>query len=112
MRFEELNIWTRGRILVRNIYIDTKNIKDYSFVDQMRRACVSITNNIAEGYERGTSKEFRQFLYIARGSCGEVRSMFYLANDLNYINPQKCQTYINELSEMSKMITGLIKKLG
>jgi four helix bundle protein len=68
-------------------------------------------NNIAEGFERNTNKELRQFLYISKGSCGEVRSMSYLAKSLNYINDSEFKN-INILSfEVSRILAGFIKKL-
>ena len=72
-RFEELEIWQQARALNRNVYAFLKKCDDYSFRDQMRRAALSLMNNIAEGFERKGNKEFAHFLYIAKGSCGEVR---------------------------------------
>lgn len=85
-RFEDLVIWQKSRILVNDCYRIFRDLKDYSFKDQILRASVSIMNNIAEGFERKGDKELRKFLYISKGSCGEVRSMLYLALDCGYIN--------------------------
>ena len=82
--FEEMEMWTRSRGLVQFIYHITKNTafcKDYSLIDQIRRAAVSVMSNIAEGFERGSNTEFIQFLYIAKGPCGEVRTQLYAALD-------------------------------
>jgi len=86
--FEELQIWQKARELVKAIYklsMTDKFKKDYSLVDQIRRSSVSIMSNIAEGFERGSNTEFIQFLYIAKGSAGEVRTQLYIAYDLKYI---------------------------
>src|SRR4030065_2762694 len=86
--FEELQIWEKARELVKAIYklsMTDKFKKDYSLVDQIRRSSVSIMSNIAEGFERGSNTEFIQFLYIAKGSAGEVRTQLYIAYDLKYI---------------------------
>jgi four helix bundle protein len=68
-------------------------------------------NNIAEGFERSSNAEFRQFLYIAKGSCGEVRSMLYLAKELNYLSESEFNSLLNNLLEISKALSGLIKSL-
>ena len=78
-RFEEIIAWQKSKDLCKEIYLLFENSKDYSFKDQIQRATVSIMNNIAEEYERRTNNEFKHFLYIAKGSCGEVRSMLALA---------------------------------
>ena len=83
-RLEDLNIWQRARKMTQEIYTITekpKFSKDYALKDQIRRAGVSVMSNIAEGFERGSNKEFVQFLYIAKGSIGEVRSQLYVALD-------------------------------
>ena len=77
-RFEDLEAWQLSRELTNQIYTITKResiCRDFSFVDQIRKAAISIMNNIAEGFERGSNKDFVKFLFIARGSAGEVRSL-------------------------------------
>jgi four helix bundle protein len=74
-RFEDIIAWQKAKELSLEIYFVFKICKDFSFRDQIQRAAVSIMNNIAEGYERSSNKEFRNFLFIAKGSCGEVRSI-------------------------------------
>ena len=83
--FEDLWIWQEARILVKEIYSDFGKCHDYGFKNQIQRAGISIMNNIAEGFERSTDADFARFLNIAKGSCGEVRSMYYPAEDLGYI---------------------------
>jgi four helix bundle protein len=78
--FEDLEIWKEARCLTQDIYNISKAPKfsrDFALRDQMQRAAVSIMSNIAEGFERGGNQEFVQFLYIAKGSCGELRSQLY-----------------------------------
>ena len=94
-RFEELWIWQEARKLVAEIYRDFRSgrgSKDYGFRGQIQDAGVSIMNNIAEGFERITDPDFARFLDVAKGSCGEVRSMYYTAEDLGYIDSQPAGT--------------------
>src|SRR3989344_2372131 len=110
-KFEDIISWQKGRELVVLIYRLFNSNRDYSFIDQIKRASVSITNNIAEGFERRSNKEFKQFLYIAKGSCGEVRSMVSIALELKYVSRDEFKK-LNDLSvEISKLISGLIKTL-
>lgn len=109
--FEEIVSWQKARKLNNKIYTIFKDNKDYSFRDQIQRSAVSIMNNIAEGFERQTNNEFVRFLYIAKGSCGETRSMILLSNDLGYISDEERDDLLNQTQEISKLIYGLIKKL-
>ena len=87
--FEELPVWRLGRDLVRRVYALTRRpggARDHGFCDQIQRAAVSVTNNIAEGHERGTTVELAVFLFYAKGSAGEVRSMLWNAEDIGYLN--------------------------
>ncbi|MCG2712087.1 MAG: four helix bundle protein [Candidatus Omnitrophica bacterium] len=74
-KFEDIIAWQKAKKLTLDIYLEFKSCKDFGFKDQIQRAAVSIMNNTAEGFERNTNKEFRNFLFIAKGSCAEVRSM-------------------------------------
>lgn len=90
--FEDLQVWQDARTFVKSIYELTslENFrKDYDLKDQIQRAAVSIMNNIAEGFETDNNKEFRNFLGYAKGSAGEVRSMLFVAIDVNYISKDK-----------------------
>lgn len=111
-RFEDLKVWQKSRILVKDCYRVFKKLSDFSFRDQILRAAVSIMNNIAEGFERKGDKEFRKFLFIAKGSCGEVRSMLYLALDLGYISQGELDDIYLKSEEISKMLSGFINKLN
>lgn len=90
-RFEDLRVWQDARILVNEIYKLTSSCKDYSFKDQIQRASVSVMNNIAEGSESGSDALFSRFLRIAKASCGEVRSMLYLCEDIGYSSPNDAE---------------------
>ena len=110
-RFEDIVAWQKAKNVSAQVYSLFKSNKDYGFKDQIQRASVSIMNNIAEGFERSSNAEFRQFLYIAKGSCGEVRSMLYLAKELNYLSESEFNSLVNNLLEISKALSGLIKSL-
>ncbi len=84
-KFEDLEIWKESRRLSKIIYASLENCRDYSFRDQMRRAALSVMNNISEGFERRTPKDFAHFFDLAKGSAGEVRSMTYVAEDLKIL---------------------------
>ncbi len=85
-KFEDIEAWKESRLLVKEIYSDFKNVKDYSFKDQIQRAGLSVMSNISEGFDRASNKEFIQFLVIARGSVSEVKSLSYAALDIGYID--------------------------
>lgn len=113
--FEEINSWQKARQFNKRIYeiTDNQNFKrDFDLVKQIRRASISISSNIAEGFERNTDKEFIQFLYIAKASAGEVRSQLYLAFDLNYIEKIEFDELFSNVSDVSKLISGFIKYLN
>lgn len=110
-KFEELICWKKSQSFIIEVYKIFTRSKDYSFKDQIFRASVSISNNIAEGFERLSNKDFRKFLYISKGSCGEVRSMLYLAKELKYITQEEFDFLYNQSTEISKVLSGLIKSL-
>ena len=113
--FEEINSWQKARHFNKRVYeiTDNQNFKrDFDLVRQIRRASISISSNIAEGFERNTDKEFIQFLYIAKASAGEVRSQLYLASDLNYIEKVEFEELFKNVSDISKLISGFIKYLN
>ena len=112
--FEDLEIWKDARVLTRGIYQltrDPKFSKDFGLRDQIRRAAVSIMSNIAEGFERGGNQEFIQFLYVAKASCGEVRSQLYVALDQSYLTSKDCDDANASLRRLSIMISNLIDYL-
>src|SRR5918994_1500448 len=90
--FEGLWIWQQARTLVKDVYSDfsrgTPAGQDFAFRSQFQRAAISVMNNIAEGFERSSDPEYVRFLDVAKASCGEVRSMYYIAEDLTYVLPE------------------------
>lgn len=113
-RVEDIEVWQRARVLTREIY-RISNLgnfsKDFGLRDQIRRASVSIMSNIAEGFERSGSGEFAQFLSMAKGSSGEVRTQLYIALDQNYVNQADFKRLISDIDEIARMINGLMMYL-
>jgi len=112
--FEAIEAWQKAKELTRGIYaVSNKGpfSKDFGLRDQIRRASVSIMSNIAEGFERGGTREFIQFLSMAKGSSGEVRSQLYVAVDQGYIDKETFEQLYTLAGEASRMITGLMKYL-
>ena len=114
-KFEDIEAWQKARILAKAVYTITGQdvfAKDFGLRDQIRRAAVSVMSNIAEGFERGSNKEFIQFFFIAKGSAGEVRSQLYVALDQEYIDQNSFNSLKRDVSEISRMISGLITYLS
>lgn len=111
---EEIEIWKDACELAIEIYQITNTPKlklDFSLKDQLRRSVVSISSNIAEGFERETNKEFIRFLYIAKGSCGELRSQIYLAFRIGYIEEEIHISLLDKCKILSRKIQKLITYL-
>lgn len=106
--FEDLLIWVEARELTRMIYELSKDWRDFSLRDQIRRASVSIVSNIAEGFERGTKDEFIHFLYMAKGSAGEVRAQNYLALDIRLIEKADFEKVSGQALKVSRYIANFI----
>ena len=113
--FEDLWIWQEARSLVKEIYSDfaagTPGGRDYGFRNQIQPAGISIMNNIAEGFERTTDTEKARFMDIAKGSCGEVRSMYYSAEDLLYVSAERANQRREELRKIARGIASLASHL-
>lgn len=109
--FEELAIWKMSRELVNLIYSDFRLCKDFNFRDQITRAGISTMNNISEGFCRGSDAEFRQFLNISKGSAGEVKSMYYIAEDQHYISGGEALSRRNITQQFINSISSFIKYL-
>jgi four helix bundle protein len=88
-RFEDIIAWQKAKELSLEVYRLFGDSKDFGFRDQIQRAAISIMNNIAEGFERESDKDFKRFLYIAKGSSGELRSMLTVAKELDYITGEQ-----------------------
>lgn len=113
-RFEDLEVWQLARELALDIFNETLNLpfaKDYELVGQIRRSSGSAMDNIAEGFERGGKKEFIQFLGIAKGSAGEVRSQLYRALDRKHITQEKFDFLFKKVTLLSKKLSSLITYL-
>jgi four helix bundle protein len=112
--FEELDIWQRSRSLANEIYsISSQGRfgKDFVLQNQMRKASISVMSNIAEGFERKGTKEFVQFLAIAKGSLGEIRSQLYIALDQHYIEKEIFNTLNQTIADIGRRIGGFINYL-
>ena len=112
--FEDLNVWKQARQLTQEVYRLTKTetfFKDFGLRDQIRRAAISVMSNIAEGFERGGNQEFVQFLYVAKASCGEVRSQLYVALDQGYATSNDSEKLLQLFRRLSGMISNLITYL-
>ena len=106
-RFEDLETFQRARELCKKIYSITETEPfrhDLRFVQQIRAAAGSVMDNIAEGYERNGNKEFVNFLYIAKGSCGEVRSQLIRANDIGFIDDTTFHQLYDDALEVGRKI--------
>ena len=109
--FEDLDLWQHARELVNLIYLDFSKCKDITFRNQITGAGISIMNNISEGFCRKSDAEFRQFLNISKGSSGEVKNMYYIAEDQNYTDKDtaaerriRCQQLMNSLGGFIKYL--------
>ncbi|MGA2445983.1 MAG: four helix bundle protein [Opitutaceae bacterium] len=115
-RFEELEVWQAAQDFAVQLYPffgpDSPATRDFAFVNQIRAAAVSISNNIAEGFECASSKEFERFLVIAKRSCGEVRSMLWLAPRLEYLSTDQASQLRDTAEVLSKRIAALIRSLN
>ena len=114
-KFEDIKAWQEARVLVGMIHTavgsDRRFGSDHRFRDQIQAAAVSIMSNIAEGFSRRTTKEFVQFLFIAKGSAAEVQSQLYVALDQAYINEERFDELHAKSDEVARLISGFIRYL-
>ena len=111
-RFEDLEIWRESREINKLLFKQFTENKNFGFRDQILRVSLSVMNNIAEGFERGSDKEFQRFLKIAKGSAGEVRSLLYVAVDLKYLSENELGELLEILVRLSSRISKLITYLN
>lgn len=110
-KFEDIIAWQKGQDFAVDIILKFESLKKFGFRDQISNAVVSISNNIAEGFDRSSDADFVRFLYISLGSCSETKSMLYLAGRLKYIGDKEKLEFIKQADEISKIIRGLIKSI-
>lgn len=109
--FEGLAVWQRSKLIAVEVCRASTSCKDWGFRDQIMRSAVSVPSNIAEGAERNGAKEFINFLGIAKGSLGELRSQVMIGLELGYFGSELAQQWITETRELSRMLHGLIRSL-
>ncbi len=112
--FRDLEVWKMGKLIVKEVYKTTEHFPKseiYGLTNQMRRAAVSIPSNVAEGFNRFHNKEYKQFLFIALGSCAELETQLEISTDLNYLRLQDKDQIIEKIHHENGMLRNLIKKL-
>ena len=107
--FESLEVWKRACRLATSVYAALRDCKDFGLKDQMTRAGVSIASNIAEGYERGTNKDFIRFLKISQGSAAELRTQAYIANSIGALGKKDMLNIVEECKGIGAMLQALAK---
>lgn len=113
-QFEDIEAWKKARELAQAIYKVTavgEFARDFGLRDQIRRAVVSVMSNIAEGFERGGDKEFRQFLSLAKGSAGEVKAQLYVALDARFLSQEQFEQLYSLATETGRLIGGFMRYL-
>ncbi len=113
-RFEDIKAWQQGRKLKQSVYRYSKRgefAKDFALCNQIRRAAISVTANIAEGFERGGNREFIRFLSDSKGSCGEVRDHLYTALDEEYVTASEFQQLYDQALEVASLTAGFMTYL-
>lgn len=113
--FRDLDVWKLGKEIVVDVYRTSKEFPKeemYGLVSQLRRAAVSIPSNIAEGFHRQHNKEYRQFLYIALGSCAELETQIEVSGDLGFLSNEVGAPLLKKITHESRMLQNLIKKIN
>ena len=111
MRFEDMDVWKKPSRLSILIYRHFSEVKDYGFKNQITRSSLSIPSNIAEGIERSTVKEKKNFLNYSKGSCAELRTQIYIGVEIGYIPEDVGEAWKKETEEISSMLNGFMKYL-
>ena len=109
--FENLEVWKDSQDLLVDVYLLFQDNKDWGFKDQIQRATLSISNNIAEGAESGTDAMFIRYLKTAKGSCGEVRNMFYACPRIGYCTKEQSVDFVERTKSISRRLAKLIERL-
>jgi four helix bundle protein len=107
--FEDLEVWQRGCRLAVDIFETFSACRNFTMQDQVQRAALSISSNVAEGYERDSNKEFVRFLNISKGSCGELRTQLYISRKLRFVKKADFDRLVTESKEISAMLHGLVR---
>jgi four helix bundle protein len=110
-KFEDLVVWQKAVDLTVDIYASLEKVNDFGFKNQIQRASLSISNNLAEGFERGSDRDFKRFLFIAQGSCSEVKSMLHVGVRLKYLEKDSFFVLNQRVIEIGKMLFGLSNSL-
>ncbi|MCH2556052.1 MAG: four helix bundle protein [Alcanivorax sp.] len=108
MRFEDLDVWKRSARLSADIYKYFAQSRDFGFRDQITRSGLSVPCNLAEGYERLSTRDRARFWSYAKGSAGELRTQIYIAREIEYLDPETASRWLREVQEISRMIQSLI----
>ncbi|HRZ41415.1 MAG TPA: four helix bundle protein [Bacteroidales bacterium] len=111
-KFEDMIAWQKAQDLAFDIYQGFGDCRDYGFRDQLLRAAVSVSNNLAEGFERGSRIDFKRFVFISKGSVSEIKSMLYLAQRLGYLHADKSRKLMEQTDEIRRILSGLITSLA
>jgi four helix bundle protein len=112
--FRDLDVWKKGIEIVKDAYRTVNRLpkqETYGLAGQMKRCSISIPSNIAEGFNRFHNKEYKQFLYIALGSCAELETQIEVAAELKFIDEQRKSSLLEKLDHESRMLRNLVKKL-
>jgi len=111
MDFEKLDVWRKSARLSAELYKAFADSRDFGFKDQITRSGLSVPSNIAEGMERSSEKDKARFLWIAKGSCAELRTQLYIAIEIGYLPTEVGKQFLSDTMEISRMLTGLIKHM-
>ena len=109
--YKSLDVWQKARMIVKEIYAISETFppeEKYGLTSQIRRAAVSVPSNIAEGYNRHSSKDFVHFLRIAKGSAAETETQLILAKDVSFVTAEKADPLLIEIDKLIRMISSLI----
>ena len=109
LRFENLDVWKRGTALCVEMYRYFAGLKDFGFRDQITRSALSVPSNIAEGFERDSSKERARFWSYAKGSVGELRTQIHIGQQIGYLEPEVAAKWLQESEELSRMLHAMIR---